>query len=75
MRARKVAKKYDQGHGASPWKCALGGGGFYGESSGNIRDWPHALIAKGVNRSSTGAPPPEPPSPPTPPSPPDPYPY
>ena len=82
-KARKVAKKYDhKGTAPRPWKCALAHGGGkalfscgYGESSGDIRDWPHALIAKGVNGSSTGPPPPEPPSPPTPPSPPDPYPY
>ena len=79
-KARKVAKKYDhKGTAPSPWKCALAHGDGktlfscgYGESGGDIRDWPHALIAKGVNRSSTGAPPPEPS---TPPSPPDPYPY
>src|SRR5262245_51541806 len=82
-KARKVAKRYDhRGTAPRPWKCALAHGGGkalfscgYGESSGDIRDWPHALIVKGVNRASTGAPPPEPPSPPPPPSPPGPYPY
>jgi hypothetical protein len=76
-KARKVAKRYDhRGTAPRPWKCALAHGGGrslfscgYGESSGDIRDWPHALIAKGVEQPS-GAPP-EPP----PPSPPDPYPY
>jgi hypothetical protein len=79
-KARKVAKKYDhKGTAPRPWKCALAHGDGktlfscgYGESSGDIRDWPHALIVKGVNRPSTGSPPP---APPTPPSPPDPYPY
>jgi hypothetical protein len=82
-KARKVAKKYDhKGTAPGPWKCALAHGGGkalfscgYGESRGNIRDWPHALIAKGVNRSSDDPPAPAPPSPPSPPSPPDPYPY
>jgi hypothetical protein len=55
-KARKVAKKYDRkARSPGPWKCALAHGGGralfscgYGESSGNIRDWPHALVAKGV---------------------------
>jgi hypothetical protein len=75
-KALKVAKKYDRrGATPGPWKCALAHGGGrslfscgYGESSGNIRDWPHALVAKGVGQPE-GAPPPGPPEPPQP------YPY
>jgi hypothetical protein len=53
--ARKVAKKYDhKGIAKGRWKCALGHGGRrlfscgYGGSGGNLADFPHALIAKGV---------------------------
>ena len=56
--ARKVAKKYDhKGVAKGKWKCALGHGGRrlfscgYGGSSGNLADFPHALIAKGVGKS------------------------
>ena len=59
-KARKVAKKFDhKGAAPSPWACVLGHGGRtlfscgYGESTGNIRDWPHALIAKGVGSPSS----------------------
>jgi hypothetical protein len=79
-KARKVAKKYDhRGTAPKPWECALAHGGGralfscgYGESSGDIRDWPHALISKGVTQPS---PEPEPEPEPPPPSPPEPYPY
>jgi hypothetical protein len=55
-KAREVAKQYDhKGTAPGRWKCALAHGGGealfscgYGESSGNIRDWPHALLVKGV---------------------------
>jgi hypothetical protein len=78
-KARKVAKKYDhRGTAPGPWKCALAHGGGralfscgYGESSGDIRDWPHALIAKGVEGPSADPPAPEPEPPPEP----EPYPY
>jgi hypothetical protein len=58
-KARKVAKKYDHESTApGPWKCALAHGKGkalfscgYGASSGNIRDWPHALVVKGVGGS------------------------
>jgi hypothetical protein len=58
-KARKVAKKYDHKFTApGPWKCALAHGKGkalfscgYGASGGNIRDWPHALVAKGAGDS------------------------
>ena len=54
--ARKVAKKYDQfGQSKSPWECFLSHGGGrrlfscgYGGTQGDVRDFPHALVAKGV---------------------------
>jgi hypothetical protein len=53
--ARKVARKYDhKGVAKDPWTCALGHGGRrlfscgYGGSGGNLADYPHALIAKGI---------------------------
>jgi hypothetical protein len=54
-KARKVAKKYDhKGVAKGKWECALGHGGRrlfscgYGGAGGNLADFPHALIAKGV---------------------------
>ena len=53
--ARRVAKKYDhKGVAKGNWKCALGHGGRrlfscgHGGSSGNLADFKHALVAKGV---------------------------
>lgn len=54
--ARKVAKKYDhKGRGRGPWECFLAHGDGralfscgYGDSQGDVRDFPHALVAKGV---------------------------
>ena len=54
--ARKVAKKYDhKGVAKGRWGCFLAHGGGrrlfscgYGGTHGDIRDFPHALIAKGV---------------------------
>ena len=54
--ALKVAKKYDhKGQSSGPWECFLAHGGGralfscgYGGSSGDVRDFPHALVAKGV---------------------------
>jgi hypothetical protein len=55
--ARKVAKKYDHtGEAKGRWSCGLGHGGRrlfscgYGGSGGNLADYPHALVAKGVGQ-------------------------
>jgi hypothetical protein len=56
--ARKVAKKYDhKGVPKGKWQCFLAHGGGrrlfscgYGGSQGDVRDFPHALIAKGVGQ-------------------------
>jgi len=56
--ALKVAKKYDHtGESSGPWECFLAHGGGralfscgYGGSSGDVRDFPHALVAKGVGK-------------------------
>ncbi len=58
-KARRVAKTYDHDFEApGRWKCALAHGGGRalfscgdGDKSGNIRDWPHALVAKGVGKA------------------------
>jgi len=57
--ARKVAKKYDhKGAAKGRWQCFLAHGGGrrlfscgYGGSQGDVRDFPHALIAKGVGKA------------------------
>jgi hypothetical protein len=59
--ARKVAKKYDhEGTAKGKWQCFLAHGGGrrlfscgYGGSQGDVRDFPHALIAKGVGDAGT----------------------
>jgi hypothetical protein len=59
-RARRVARHYDHtGESKSPWRCFLAHGGGrrlfscgYGGSQGDVRDFPHALIAKGVGQPS-----------------------
>ena len=59
--ALKVAKKYDhKGTAKGKWQCFLAHGGGrrlfscgYGGSHGDVRDFPHALIAKGVGQPGT----------------------
>ena len=54
-RAREVAKAYDKsGKQLGKWRCALAHGGGTdlfscgkGGKRGNLRKWPHALVAKG----------------------------
>ena len=53
--AGRVAKKYDhKGVAKGKWECALGHGGRrlfscgHGGASGNLADFKHALVAKGV---------------------------
>jgi hypothetical protein len=54
--ARRVAKRYDhKGQAIEPWECFLAHGGGrrlfscgYGGSQGDVRDFPHALVARGV---------------------------
>jgi hypothetical protein len=59
-KARKVARRYDhESEETGRWQCSLahndpprlfscGRGG----DSGDVRDWPHALVAKGVGEPS-----------------------
>ncbi|MCD6015849.1 MAG: hypothetical protein K0R88_1933 [Solirubrobacterales bacterium] len=56
LEARKVAKTYDHtGRSRGRWECFLAHGGGralfscgYGGTAGDVRDFPHALVAKGV---------------------------
>lgn len=61
--ARKVAKKYDhKGLSRPPWECFLSHSGGrrlfscgYGGSEGDVRDFPHALVARGLGQSKDAA--------------------
>jgi hypothetical protein len=54
--ALKVARRFDhKGDAKAPWECFLAHGGGralfscgYGGTSGDVRDFPHALVARGV---------------------------
>lgn len=62
-KAREVAKRYDhRGRQIDGWRCGLAHGGGRalfscgkGGSSGDLRDWPRALVAKGVGQPSRAA--------------------
>ena len=59
-KARKVARRYDhQSKQTGRWQCFLAHGDLprlfscgRGGDSGDVRDWPHALVAKGVGEPS-----------------------
>lgn len=59
-KARKVARRFDhEGKEKGRWECSLAHDDLprlfscgRGGESGDVRDWPHALVAKGVGQPS-----------------------
>jgi hypothetical protein len=59
-KARRIARRYDHdGKQTGRWRCSLAHDDLprlfscgRGGESGDVRDWPHALVAKGVGEPS-----------------------